>query len=673
MKNTKEVQRNYNYYCPFILSILRDSWCSKSFKINPIMNKVIAISLTSIFISLCGFSNAFANSMGIIDVIEDTTILDLASDQADTFQNSDQSLADKTEVDILIQKFSDTLSVATLKTETFNLLYDYYYKGELIEKWEILLNYLENRCKSTNDNECLVNVYNWKAWYAKQNDSLIKALRLYNICISYAEKSKNNSLIHEMLTERGLFFSEVGQLGFAANDYRSSLNCISTDTLNLLKTYLNIYTTLPERAYDSAVYYCKSALNLAKQQKHYRYYAAALNNLAYTYSSFGQSEKALQLIEKDTILLSLEFSRYDNINIGLQHTLGKIYDDLGFHNKAIQYYEESANYLEANCDMINLIEVQTDLSNAYEKNGQSDKALKMLRDRDAIKITSVADAIVEEVMKEELTKKSTKIKALKDVNIDVTNRLSITTKLLYSIVALVLLLVGILLLRVFNNKIRKYKAEERLVYTKLIALRSTMNPHLIFNLFSTLQNFILRNENAKANRYLTQFSGLMRDVIKNSEDIYIPFYQEISFLKKYITLQKVRFMDRCNIVLEIDDTIAALNPLIPSMVIQPFIENAFVHGFKESMANASLTIDFKADNNNVYCVIKDNGVGRRDCRNIKNESSLSMATKNVRERLKWLNKKDKRQYNLRIKDIFDTKGLPCGTEVTLVFPQIIKP
>lgn len=190
------------------------------------------------------------------------------------------------------------------------------------------------------------------------------------------------------------------------------------------------------------------------------------------------------------------------------------------------------------------------------------------------------------------------------------------------------------ILRITRQEKAKGKVQKRLAETKMEALQSQMNPHFIFNAMNSIQNFILDNNVDDAMMYMGEFSKLIRQTLHNSAKIRISLEDEIHYLELYIKLENLRFNDRIAVHIHIDETVDVSAIGIPPMLIQPFVENAFVHAFNSKSLNPQLQISFQLESDFLVCEIKDNGKGMPTSKS--NGLSQSRGIQLVRERLSLL-------------------------------------
>jgi PAS domain-containing protein len=200
---------------------------------------------------------------------------------------------------------------------------------------------------------------------------------------------------------------------------------------------------------------------------------------------------------------------------------------------------------------------------------------------------------------------------------------------------------------------------------KLMALRSVMNPHFIFNSLNSIQYFIMENDQFNAVSYLSTFSKLIRSILNNSVHNRIRLTDELGQLKHYVDLELLRFDNKFDFVLSIDDELDVENIEIPSMLIQPYVENAILHGLYNKVGRGTLKVSVKEAEDSVLFEIEDDGVGREAARMFRQKSlpeHKSLGTALTEERLKLINAQN--QISFEIIDLF-TEGLPSGTQVKI--------
>ncbi len=206
------------------------------------------------------------------------------------------------------------------------------------------------------------------------------------------------------------------------------------------------------------------------------------------------------------------------------------------------------------------------------------------------------------------------------------------------------------------------------------ALRLQMNPHFIFNSLNSIQSYILSNDSEKAINYLAKFSQLMRLILTTSRETHIPVSQEVSLLKYYIELENMRFNNRFKYEITLEQSIDSEFVGIPPMIVQPYVENAILHGLmNKKIGPCILTVQMWMKDDYILCVVEDNGIGRQRAREIKEKSGLGQKSQGIiitQERLDILNSKLKNKISVDIIDLKDSEENATGTRVRLVIPYI---
>ena len=201
------------------------------------------------------------------------------------------------------------------------------------------------------------------------------------------------------------------------------------------------------------------------------------------------------------------------------------------------------------------------------------------------------------------------------------------------------------------------------------ALRLQMNPHFIFNSLNSIQSFILSKDTDQAVNYLSRFSQLMRMIMTNSTQSVIPLSDEILAVKHFLEIEQLRFDQKFSYSIEVAPEIDEEFTGVPPMLIQPFIENAIIHGLLHKESDGKITIIFRKSGNFIHCTITDNGIGRKKAEEIKKQTGLNQQSKGMmitKERLDFFNKNVNDQVSVKITDLTDDKGLPAGTRVELI-------
>ncbi len=213
---------------------------------------------------------------------------------------------------------------------------------------------------------------------------------------------------------------------------------------------------------------------------------------------------------------------------------------------------------------------------------------------------------------------------------------------------------------------RRNELEKRMANSQLSALKSQMNPHFMFNALNSIQDLVLQQDTANAQLYLGKFSELTRKVLDASGTEFISLHKEIEMLALYLDLEKLRFGNEMTYHLGVSKAIEPDEAELPSMIIQPFVENALKHGLLHQQGEKVLRIEFLQTKNALVCVVEDNGIGRKASAeiNARKKRYQSFATNATAERLRLLNE----YYGLKIE--LQIQDMEQGTKVTVTIPEI---
>ena len=522
----------------------------------------------------------------------------------------------------------------------------------------------------------LSNVYSLKGLTLNATTAIFKALQL---CESVG-KEADQTFVHLFIAKNYL---NVGQVQ-KANDHLQKVRVplLATSFKGALPLHA-IYAVQKARFYtqtaqwDSVKVFCTRAIGLAKDQRALRQEAEAhkIRGIAYL------EEDSLRLSER---YLKKAIGLFSNLDaaldvVDLYSYLGQIdlsqkkfKPALASLTKALQFAKSTRSMYVAQ-----RMYKQLAIGSAYRSNYQ--EALNYYRQhtivKDSIFSLDINRAITEievqhktGILTREKEEQAEKIKnqqlAIQISKLKNNQNSYIIVGLLSGL--LLLVIIGLLIFRqgALKTRIRETELEQR-------ALRSQMNPHFMFNSLNSIQSLIATDKNAEASIYLAKFARLMRRILQNSREAYIPLSQEIEFLDNYIELEQKRFEESFDYQLDdsqIEDTHFVM---IPPLVIQPFIENAIIHGLLRKSEKGTLKVTFSEHSPRlIKCCIEDDGIGRAASAVYKNNSQQqSLGVKITEQRLKYLTLKDKiNEPFIQFIDLEDAQNKANGTQVELLLP-----
>ena len=310
------------------------------------------------------------------------------------------------------------------------------------------------------------------------------------------------------------------------------------------------------------------------------------------------------------------------------------------------------------------------LADLYEKNGRNNQALS------AYKKYSTAIARIEQQHETQMLEKSMLIKKQREIE-ELTKDVSIGQReetieraTVFRQELIIYGLLFIILIVIVTSYFIYKNAQASKVANQLLALkslRSQMNPHFIFNALNSVNHFISEKDERTANRFLAEFSQLMRLVLENSQEDFIPLYTEKEILSLYLKLEHYRFRDKFEYEIQFDPDINADTMEVPPMLIQPYIENAVWHGLRYKDSKGKLLLRFHKESEDLVVEITDNGIGRKKSAALKTENQKkhnSTGLKNIQHRLALINKVYHANYRVALQDLDQENG----TSVRIYFP-----
>lgn len=199
------------------------------------------------------------------------------------------------------------------------------------------------------------------------------------------------------------------------------------------------------------------------------------------------------------------------------------------------------------------------------------------------------------------------------------------------------------------------------------ALSARMNPHFIFNALNSIKTYVLENDVVKSNDYIARFGKLMRQILDQSQFTLVPLSQELEALDNYVKLELMRGKDRFSYTSEIDSEIDLKTTMVPSLLLQPFIENAIWHGIMPKKGPGSIRMTIKMVDDRIECTIEDDGIGRRLKQN--EETHNSAATEITNRRLQLINTRYETHIEVRVDDLKNEENVAIGTRVVIPFPR----
>lgn len=371
--------------------------------------------------------------------------------------------------------------------------------------------------------------------------------------------------------------------------------------------------------------------------------------------------------------------------------VGKASAELGNLTKAIFHLKKADSLAAVIGDLDISVSTRGFLSEFLEKQGNYKEALQYQRlsqqARDSI-LVNENNKNVEEMRVRFKTEEALKDKELAELEKERANLQKERNRNLAIGIGIIALLIILLAALQITRMRSKRKAElleeqlkrqeeeakwsEQLRQSRMSALKSQMNPHFIFNALNSVQSLFYANEKEKASEYLGKFSKLMRSVLEMSDQASVSLYKEMDALTSYLELERLRFENSFNYTISLDEEIDDELVKVPSMLIQPYVENAVKHGLLHKEGNSELGIHItQPDNDHLRVEITDNGIGRKASEQLKaerNPEHRSFASEATAKRLELLNNNRSNKLVVEYEDMIEVDGKPQGTKVSIVIP-----
>ena len=538
------------------------------------------------------------------------------------------------------------------------------------------------RISLKNDSNIDVKLKLAKAYFLNKNYQ--KSLEIYN---DLEDKTLNNWQQIEKQEGLGDVFLEQNKIKLATQSFKQGLKIAETNNIKPKITDLN--SKLGDSYSESgnkteAESYFTNSINLASKENK----AKALEQkikIADFQNTNRAFDKEIQLrkeiikdidaIEKDSVITNESplTKQKQNYKIGNAYFLKNNLDE------AIPYLEESIEEADKKEDLIVKKDATKKLADVFVASGNFEKAKEAFNAYteavDQLYIKKEQEISQAARISKSIAEKQNRILSLENDRQLTLSQMQLSDEknkrqqlIIYSLIG------GLFLLVVLAYLMYKYIKQQKLANNLLAlkSLRSQMNPHFIFNALNSVNSFIATNDERTANKYLSDFSKLMRAVLENSEEDFIPLQKEIQLIELYTKLEHFRFKDKFDYKISVEETIDIEAYKIPPMLLQPYIENAVWHGLRYKENKGILDIKIcKKQKDQIEITIADNGIGRKKSKALKTENQKKHNSKglgNIKKRVTILNEMYKDKVDINIEDN-QLNAEDVGTKVTVTLKK----
>jgi len=593
----------------------------------------------------------------------------------------------------------------------YGLAYVYSFKGDLKESERygaLSLNFFEK----AGDKRGMINAYSALSYLAKQQKDFLMARGLIEQAIETARSVKDTLPLADAMNSLGNIYKDMALFSQAIDTYFEALKiwelkkdsagiAIAYGSIGLMyyfqknwnkalefnfkkmpiseaagdlwevsKTCNNIaqiYNSKTE--YDSAIIYLRKSLKLNNKMNYLSGIASSYYNFANTFLLYPNIDSAYFYI---TLAVKLAKQINDPALSDYYVTLGRIQRAKGNYTLALGNVLSAYKIAKKQNQLILISESSELLSNIYSAMNHNDVAYIYLKEhqqlQDSISNDDFRNRITRLEIQYEYDKKQRAAEyAQMEERLIKDNKIRQQDQYVKGLLIILILVTLVSYSYIRHSRLRsqyeKIELEQRF-------LRAQMNPHFIFNSLCAVQDFILADKPQKANTYLTKIARLMRNILENSGEEFIPLEKEIETIRLYLDIQQLRFEKEFEYNITLDPSIDPENFSIPPMFTQPCVENSIEHGLMPGKKRGKLNIGYSLNNGLMKLEVTDNGVGRKEAEKSvgRNQKKQSVSTRLISQRLAYF-RKTLRKKNIIYNTIdLHEGGKASGTKVIMMLP-----
>ncbi len=503
-----------------------------------------------------------------------------------------------------------------------------------------------------------------------------KALKNLNQALLFFEKIQNKKYL---LKTYWLMGSANAFLSNTATANKQLLTALQySKEINDKKTEAKIYGSLAQtqflsKDYVTSIEYTKKSIDIYTDINFALGLSSAYNNLAIIYKNIGDYENALlynnksleiNILDKDTIAIAKSYNNIGNVYVRLKNNTEAITN----FQKAIELNQKKN--IQNSSPLINLGDLHLKIKNADNAKSCYLEALSIENEKNNVPVKlDLISKLLELTLQERdfenaifyqkqrdslniiktLKNEQEKLILLQDQyrlavskqNLKIEQQINKKNKIIFLVAFALLLFLGLFGIQYIRNKVLKAEKDKILLEQRL--LRSQMNPHFIFNTLSSIQNTLLDENPVKSVKYLSRFAKLIRQNFDFVQQKTISLEDELDALQNYLDTQKMRFEEKFDYAINIAPNIDTCQTQIPPLLLQPFVENAIEHGFKNKKDKGKITIDISKNKNVIQYQITDNGKGF----DVKaDDNTKEHAIGIFKKRLKLIGNKDENSFEI---------------------------
>ncbi|WP_088340133.1 tetratricopeptide repeat protein [Robiginitalea sediminis] len=585
----------------------------------------------------------------------------------------------------------------------------------------LLLSYFIRQCELKAYREGLAYAYLKYGARLRETSEAEQAEGYYNKALQQAKASENRLLQVLIHNQLGVLFLSSEEIKAALDNFQTAQNLAESfpEPDRVLQTQINIaingigniYRLLEQ--YELAITHFEQSLHLDTELGNLEGQAINHQNLAECYEALGLLVDATNHYEKSLEVNEVVGSdRIEVVNkYGMAHVLAheereweamvlltealpkalklndpevlsSVYIQMGWAQSRLKDFSgaranliEGLRISEERGLQSNIHQGNTFLHDIYEAEGNYQQALEYYKKAQSARRMISNDLnrryVFESISRSQEERRQSQVELISAENeiIKMELRRNRTTLLVGALLLTLFILILYILYRQYQ-----LNSEKKVLTLEQSMLRSQMNPHFLFNSLNSIKLYIINNEQKNAVHYLNKFSKLVRKILEASAMREIPLSEELETVELYLNIENIRFNNEIDFSINVDPEINTELVRIPSLILQPFLENALWHGLSSKEGAKILRLNVgQAAPGYIEITITDNGIGRDAAHTLKERRVLkrkSLGLEITKERMANFSKDYQNTYQMTMEDLFDEEGNPAGTQVRLQIPTV---
>lgn len=557
-----------------------------------------------------------------------------------------------------------------------HLMAEYYFATGDYRSAERKGNELLEKAAEADDNDAQAKAMLFMGKYYLRTGFIRESLEYYNRLIDFARERKLKGMVPKGYAGLATTYMETDNIAEYRNNLKLMLDASRAEndsaSLNIALSRLGTHMTIPPRDFRMADSLLKKSVKISLIMRDTFNASFSLANIGWNFYTEKMYDSSLFYYNK-SLYHSIRANIF-GVSANSLGNMGTIYRDLGDTEKAISYYKKAIDQAEKIKDIYTLSWVYSDMSSMYLMKNDTAKAyvnfVLFKKFSDSLLVQRNSQGMMNAKVRYEADTRNKEVELL---SLRIKNQRILNSGIIGFIILTLALMVLLFNRTRIKSEQRISEMNRRISEVTQANLRQQMNPHFIFNTLNSIQYYMYQHDKLATNNYLTKFSSLMRKVLENSQHTSVRLQDELDALKLYLELESLRFKDKFDYKISIDEDIDTLVYKVPAMLIQPYVENSISHGLMPKEGKGYVKIDLRLQNNHILCSIEDNGIGREAAQEMKskmNDTHNSYGTQITSSRLDLVNSLYGTSLKTTYTDLVNVSGEAGGTRVEIHIPLL---